>query len=762
MATPRISPVSRFSFPQGVPFALRQIPLLTAIACGSVLTVQAQTPTTPAAQQFAQARVLQEVVVSGSRAEQSVDDLPQTIDVINAADIEQGQIRDIRDAAKNIPNVSVRRAPARFGLAQGDTGREGNAGFNIRGLDGNRVLMLVDGIRIPRSYAFSPNSFGRDTLSIDLIKRIEIVKGPASVLYGSDGIAGLVNFITNEPDDYLKDGKMLGGRASISYSGDNNEAAVSGTIAGRANETLAWQLSVAGSRGSELENRGENSGAGFTRTAPNPQSDKGSSLLAKLVLNPTSAQKHVLTYEHVEKKSDYNLLTARSATVLDAYSNGTMERDRLTWDARYKVDAGIADNMQTVLSYQDAKSRDYTYERRTALPQERVRDTTYSERTLQASIQADKTIRSSGGVVQKITYGLDHTSAQIENLQTGLVPPTGETFPLKRFPDTRETATAIYAQDEFIIGNWSVTPGLRADSFKIDASQAGFPVTAVSLSGSAVSPKVGAIYRATPELSVFGNYASGFRAPNAGQVNGFFQNTTGGYRTVPNANLKPEKSQNLEFGVRGRLDQLSFDAAVFYGRFKDLIQDGAQVSGTFGNQANPAVLQSINIDNATISGFEVKGAMNWGKTGNGQLSTPFAYGYTKGTVKNTGKPLDTINPAKLSVGLKYETPGWDLRFDANRHSAKKFSDISAQTIAASPPTVPVATPQFAVPSATTLDLSGQYRISKTLRLNAAIINLTNKKYWNWSDVRGVAANSSFRDAYTQPGRYLNVSLVADF
>ena len=59
-------------------------------------------------------------------------------------------------------------------------------------------------------------------------------------------------------------------------------------------------------------------------------------------------------------------------------------------------------------------------------------------------------------------------------------------------------------------------------------------------------------------------------------------------------------------------------------------------------------------------------------------------------------------------------------------------------------------------------LTGQWRFSKTLRLNAGLINLTNKKYWNWSDVRGVAANSSFRDAYSQPGRYFNVSLVADF
>lgn len=739
-------------------FALREISLLTALACSAGFAAQAQTMA-PAAVQVA---ALKEVVVSGSRGEQSIDDIPQTIDVINAADIEQGQIRDIRDAAKNIPNVSVRRAPARFGLAQGDTGREGNAGFNIRGLDGNRVLMMVDGIRIPRSYAFSPNSFGRDSVSIDLIKRIEIVKGPASALYGSDGIAGLVNFITYEPDDYLKDGKSLGGRASISYSGDNNESAVSGTIAGRVNEMLAWQLNVATSSGKELENRGDNSGTGFTRTAPNPQSDKTNSLLGKVVLTPTASQKHVITFEHVDKKSDYNLLTARSATVLDSYSTGKMDRDRLTWDAKYKVGSTLADNIQTVLSYQDAKSRDYTYERRTALPQERVRDTSYSERTLQASIQADKTLRMGANSAQKITYGLDHTSAKIENLQTGLVPPAGETFPLKRFPDTTETATAVYVQDEFILGDWSVTPGVRADSFKIDAAQAGFPVPAVSMSGSAVSPKVGVIYRATPQWSFFGNYASGFRAPNAGQVNGFFQNLAGGYRTVPNPNLKPEKSRNIEFGVRARLEQLSFDTAVFYGRFKDLIQDGAIVSGAFGNPANPAVIQSINIDNATISGFEIKGDMSWGKFGEGKLSTPFSYGYTRGTVKNTGKPLDTIDPAKLSVGLKYETPSWDVRLDANHHSAKKFDDISAQTIAASPPAVPVATTQFAVPSATTLDLTGQWRFSKTLRLNAGLINLTNKKYWNWSDVRGVAANSSFRDAYSQPGRYFNVSLVADF
>jgi hemoglobin/transferrin/lactoferrin receptor protein len=739
-----------------LPFSLRQLSWLMGVAFSSALGVQAQTA--PAAPQ--PAVTLKEVVVSGSRREQSVDDLPMTLDVLDSADIEQGQIRDIRDAVKNIPNVSVRRAPARFALAQGDTGREGNAGFNIRGLEGNRVLMLVDGIRIPRSYAFNANVFGRDTLSIDLIKRIELVKGPASVLYGSDGIAGLVNFITHEPADFLKDGKTLGGRASIGYSGDDRGTAVATTVAGRASELLDWQITAAVNRGQELANKGDSAIVGPRRTAPNPQSDRGNALLGKAVLRPGSGQKHVLTFEHVDKKSDFELLTARAVpvvaptSVLNANAATTMDRNRVTWDARYRLDAAVADNLQTVLSYQDADARELAFERRNGAA-DRLRDSNYRERTLQAGIQADTIVRMSAQWAQKFTYGLDHTRAKITNLETGLVPAAGETFPLKRFPDTTESSSALYGQDELIGGNWSITPGLRFDHFSVDASQTGFAVQVVSPSGSAVSPKFGVLYRATPQWSVFGNYAGGFRAPNAGQVNAFFQNATQFYRTIPNPGLKPEKSKNLEFGVRARLDRLTLDSAVFYGRFTNLIQDNVQVAGNFTAQS-PTVFQSINIDNATISGFEIRGVMDWGPLGASRLSTPFAYGQARGRVKNTGRPLDTVDPAKLSVGVRFETAGWDVWLDANHHSAKKFEDIGTQLVGTP------ATPQFAVPAATTLDLGGQWRIGKTVRINAGIANLTDKKYWNWSDVRSVAASSPALDAYTQPGRHFNVSLVADF
>ncbi|MDW5441934.1 TonB-dependent hemoglobin/transferrin/lactoferrin family receptor [Polaromonas sp. SM01] len=735
-----------------LPFALRKLPLLTALACGAVLTVQAQ----PVVQLVA-AKALQEVVVSGSRHEQAMDELPMSMDVINATDIEQGQIRDIRDAAKNLPNVSVKRAPARFGLIGGSgDGRDGNAGFNIRGLDGNRVLLLVDGIRAPRSYVFSSYAFGRDSFSVDLLKRIEIVRGPASVLYGSDGLAGLVNFITHEPADFLTEGKNLGGRASIGYSGDNEGVTLGATLAGRANESLEWLVSASQNRGKALDNMGTNAAANVDRTRPNPQSDRGNALLAKVVLKPSSAQKHVLTLERVEKKSDYDLLTTRAkpplvaASVLKGNALTTAERTRLTWDARYKVDSLLADNLQTVLSYQEAASRQYTYEDRNTAA-DRVRDMTYDERTLQAGIQADKTIRLTPDWAQKITYGFDYVRADIINLQTGIGPTPPETFPLKRFPDTTESSSAIYVQDEFISDHWSITPGVRVDRFKLDASQAGFTARAASLSGSAVSPKLGVLFRATPEWSVFGNYASGFRAPNAGQLNGFFENVNQFYKTISNPDLKPEKSKNFEVGVRGRLNALTLDVAAFTGRFNNLIEDNATVGGA-GVFGNPTVFQSINVGNATISGFEIKGAMDWGKLADGRLSTPFSYGETRGKDRATGRPLNSIDPAKLHVGVKYATAVWDVRLDASRHSGKKASDVYVKAPAT----------QFVVPAATTLDLSGQWRINKKLRLNASIVNLTDKKYWNWSDVRGQAVNAAAIDAYTQPGRHFNVSLVADF
>lgn len=731
--------------------------LAAALAAAAWFTATAHAQTVAAGS-------LKDVVVSGSRSEQAAEDLPASIDVIDRKEIEEKQIRDIRDLARELPNVAVQRAPARFTLAgQPAFGRDRNAGFNIRGLDGNRVLILVDGIRQPRSYVFSANAFGRDYLDVGLVQRVEVLRGSASALYGSDSLGGLVNFITLDPGSFLGTDRNVGGTASVGYDGDYDAWRVGGTVAMRASESAQWLLGVTGSRGHALENMGSNDAANVDRTTPNPEDNSEKGALAKLVLTPGGGQRHAFTLEYVDKQADYVLLSniARpplaATSTIGATSFTDQARARASWDGRWRLDAAAADDIQAVVSWQDVDAREYSFEDRFTAA-DRIRDTTYSERTWQAVLQANKLLRAGSDVAHKITYGAELVRSEIRNLQTGMTPAAGESFPLKRFPDTRESTAAFFVQDEIVAGRWSVVPGVRFDRFEIDASQAGFspPATtpAASLSGSATSPKLGVLFRATEQWSVFGNYAQGFKAPNAGQVNAFFENPTAFYRSIPNPNLKPEKSRTFELGVRGRLDKLGLDASVFTGRFRDFIEETRQVAGS-GRPGDPIVFQSVNIANVTISGFELKGDMEWARIAGGVLSTPFAYGQTRGEDKTTGRPINSIMPARLSAGLRYDTGPWMVRLDATHRAAKDREDIDSAALLTPP------AQQFATPAATTLDLAAQWRLRPNLRLTAGIQNLTDRKYWEWSDVRGLASTSPVLDAYTQPGRNVRFTLVAE-
>lgn len=763
--------LKKVAFCEQPKFKFNAIHLVIAAICSTNAGAFAQTTVNNSSKDIP---VLKEVVVTASRYEQSQDDVPATMDVIGAASLEFGQVGDIRDIARDMPNVSVQRAPARFSLAGSSAGRAGNAGFNIRGLDGNRVLMLVDGIRVPRSYVFSANSFGRDYVDAALLKRVELIKGPASALYGSDGLAGVVNFITLDPGDFLpKDAtvsKTIGGRLGLLYSGDDGGSAIHATVAGKPANNLQWLLSAHGSRAGAVSNMGTNAQPNADRTVPNPQQDAIKSVLAKVIFSPTPNQKHLVVAEHVDKRSEYSLLTARAklpftgteaqiaAATLASDAFTTQQKDRLTWEGRYVLDLGFADDVISTVGMQSAKSREYaTEDRNTAA--DRVRDVVYNEKIVQLGLRAEKVVRVGANAAHKLAYGVDYVAANVENLQTGVTPPAGESFPLKRFPDTKETSAAVYLQDEIVFGDWTVTPALRWDSFKIDASQTGFSppsaTAAASISGSSISPKLGAMFRVTPQWSVYGNYASGFRAPNANQVNAFFENVNSFYKTVPNPDLKSEKSRNFEIGSRLRMDAFTLDASAFSGKYTDLIEDSRQVGGA-GTRASPTVFQSINIGNATISGFELKGGYAWGEVAGGKLSSTFSYGQTRGKDSNTNKPINSIDPAKLNMGLLYQSAAWDAQLSITRHSAKKFEDVDSAALIAAPAV------QYLVPAATTLDISSQWRINKGLRLNVAIRNLTDKKYWKWSDVRGLSASSNVLDAYSQSGRHFNVSLIADF
>ncbi|QHE88657.1 TonB-dependent hemoglobin/transferrin/lactoferrin family receptor [Hydrogenophaga sp. BPS33] len=705
---------------------------------------------------------LREVVVSGSRSERAIEEVPASVDVITGEDLDPARVQDIRDLAREVPNMSVRRAAQRFaavnGPQVGSNGREGNAGFNLRGLDGNRVLLTVDGIRVPReltSGVFGSASFGRDYYDLGLISRVEIVRGASSALYGSDGLAGMVAMFTTEPKDLLKTGQTFGGRVGVRASSEERGRGVGVTLVGQPSDTVQWLGSVQLGRSEALENLGENHALNSNRTAPNPQKDKSVSALGKVVLTPGGGQRHTLTLEHVDKSGEIEAYSGRSATatgVLDLDGTSDMQRTRLSWDGRFKLGTAWADELRATVGYQQAESQEVASELRTSPPPtSRSRDVTYNEKLWQGVLQAEKTRALGADWSQKLVYGADVSVSKMDNLVTGTGAPGYESYPLKRFPPTRETNAALFVQSEFATDRWSVIPALRYDRFDLKAANhALYPLQAASLSDTAFSPKLGVIFRPAQELHLFANVAAGFKAPSALQLNNNFQNIPASYRTVPNPNLKPETSRTLELGARDKVGPVQWEAAVFSGRYKDFIDELVPVSGTAGNPLDPLTYQAINRGQVRLSGFELKGKLVLGSATDLRL----AYGQTKGKDTRLGAPLNSVNPARLVLGVDHRLGDWKLGASLAYTAKKARSDINTAS--------PNIANQFAPPSYTTLDLRASWQVNRSTRLSAAIHNVTDRKYWEWGNVVGVASNSPVLDAYTAPGRAISLALVTEF
>ncbi|WP_238945522.1 TonB-dependent hemoglobin/transferrin/lactoferrin family receptor [Vandammella animalimorsus] len=744
------------------PWAMRCTPLALAAACcllgGGAL---AQTAAAPLQEkQQAHDKELPAVVVTGTRSERTLREVPASAQVVEEQALQERQLGDIRELAETVPGVTVERRSNRMTINSRD-GRSGNAGFNIRGLEGNRVLMLVDGVRMPRGYSFGASS--RDNVDFGLVERVEIIKGPSSALYGSDGIGGVVQFFTRSPASYLEGGKRLGGQAGLGYEGDSRAVRASATVAGQASESVQWLLSGSALKGHALDNRGSNDSASALRTKPNPEDTRDAALLGKLVWQPNAAQRHTFSAEYVSKRDDLQLLSqygsvSRGVTTLTASGKTDNQRRRLSWQGQFELDSPVADSLRTSLAYQRLRSLEHFENTRERQPAQ-VRDTLDHENLLQASVQAEKLLRT-GALAHKLAYGLDGARTEADNLQTGMTPPAGETFPLKRFPDTTETAIGLYVQDEIIGNGWSLIPGLRWDRYRIAASAKGFAGVAANRSGSALSPRLGATLDVTPDWTLYGQWATGFRTPGADQLNRFFENPIGHYMTVPNPNLKPEKAQHLELGVKGQGERWRLEAAAFHGRYRDFILDNQRVAGT-GRPGDPLVFQAINTGRASISGFELAGEYRLPQVAGGELSFPAAFGMARGRNKEGNQPIDSVQPARLNLGVRYAQPAWMVRLDMTHRWAKKAGDVARASDPRAAPTAP-----FLPAAATTFDLSGQWRLLRhargDVRLNAAVHNLTDRKYWRWSDVRGLTADLPTIDAYSQPGRKFSLSVVASF
>jgi hemoglobin/transferrin/lactoferrin receptor protein len=725
----------------------------------------------PSAATSADARALERITVTATAAPVAVGDAVATVSVIDADEIERQGARDIKDLVRYEPGVSVRNQPGRFGLS----------GFNIRGLDGNRVLVRIDGVRIADGFAIgSFANAGRDTVDIDTLKQAEILRGPASSLYGSSALAGVVSFVTKDPRDYLAgdDTAALRGKAGHASVDDGKHGGFTGAWhSGDFSALMHWTHR----QGTEPDNQGALASRDGTRTVNNPQDYEDDALLLKGVLDLGGGDVLRGTLEGTRGRTDTEVLSALgtsrlgpSTIVVESLAGiDRAQRHRASlewalgarsWFERARINAYVQQTGNT----QD------TREDRTTIAASGARAPVTRERRfefdqdlagLEAAFRHDF---STGPLSHRLTWGSERlrtdTAQRRDGLQRNRV--TGATtnvvvpdvFPVRDFPLSETTETGLFVEDEITLldGRLSLVPGLRWDRFELQpqpdpvfaADNPG--IVPVAIDESNLTPRLGAAWKFGGGWSLHANRAEGFRAPPYNDANIGFTNLQFGYTALPNPDLESESSRGLELGLRWRGDAGFVALAAYRNAYEDFIESLRSL-GT-----DPAtgllVFQSQNIDEVTVEGLELRAAWRLGATWPALdgFELNAAASAARGTDEVSDQPLNSVDPRRLIAGLRYDAG--DGRWNA---------ELVATAVARQDRVDDTGGVQFRPPGYAVFDLFGQYRISEALRLDLGVYNLGDRRYWEWADVRGRLAGDIALDRFTRPGRSVQATLVLE-
>ena len=708
------------------------------------------------------------ITVVGTRTERSFEEVAATVSVTTAEDIERRLARNIADLVRFEPGVTV-AGGGRFGLD----------GFTIRGIGGNRVLTLVDGVRVPDEFSFGPFlSARRDFVDVDSLSRAEIARGPISALYGSDALGGVVAFTTKAPQDYLDEDRHrhLELKAGHTSADDSLMAAVTAAAGGG---RLSALLHFSQRQGHERDNGGNAAGAGPARERPDPQSIDTANLPAKFAFAPSNAHRFTLGFDDYRNETDTQILSDYGLSVFGATidrRDARDARDRQRWSLAYRFTGvtAFADSVHLVGYEQRSKTEQSTLEDRTTRTravQTRTRDAEYKQKIRGAYAQFGK-VFDLGASRHLVTYGADYYETDNLSLRDGATfDATGapmrefHPYPTRDFPPTKVVQIGILAQDEISLfdGRLLLSPGVRFDRFDADAApdavyfvgNPGSPAPE-DYADSEVTVKMGAVWAAGHHTSLFVRYSEGFRAPPYDDVNVGFTNFLGGYKTVSSPSLSSERSQGVEAGLRwfGDAGQMRFSA--FRNTYDDFIESFAVAPAFAGSrgvdpQDGLLTFQSVNRAQVRIDGAELSALLDVARwlAGQQDVTLQAAIAWAQGRDRESGEPLNSIEPLTAVLGLGYEAPSgrWGAQLRWTLVAGKDVSEIDAAETR-------IPTSGYGI-----VDLLGHVRLTDRIRLNLGLFNLADRTYLRWADTAAIGQDAPTR--FTQPGFHAGVTLRAE-
>ncbi len=703
---------------------------------------------------------LEEIVVSASKFEEKRKDVAQSIQVLKAKDLAFVNQQTTADVMQSTGNIMVQKSQA------------GGGSPIIRGFEANKVLMVIDGVRMNNAIYRGGHLQNIITIDNSMLDKVEIVFGPGSVMYGSDALGGVMHFYSKNP--LLADtGTLVKANAYARYAtvnqentahidfnvGGNKFASLTSFTYSKFNDLRQGNIrnpfyGSLGARNFYVEKvNGKDSM--MVNADPNIQVGSGYSqydILQKFLFKQNEKVNHILNLQYSTSSNipRYDRLTQLSGTKpkFGEWYYGPQKRLFTSYTLNLNKGKSFYKNARIIVAYQNIEE---------SRIDRRFQKTTLNHRIEQldiASINADfdKKINKN-----EFRYGVEgaynkvNSRATAENISTG-----ASTALDTRYPDGGSTMQSIAAylthtfevSKKFIINDGIRVSNVQLNSLFNDTTFFPFPFKSVKQNNTALNGNIGLVAMPGKGWRFTLMAASGFRAPNVDDLSKVFESTTGNI-VVPNPQLKPEYTYNVDLGIAKTFqEKITLGSTLFYTLYKDAITtkpgkfNGAD-SLVYDGQMS-AVAMNVNANEAYIYGASTY--FNADITPHFSIVSTLNYTFGRIKTDSVDYPLDHIPPVfgKTSFILKQKKfrSEFFMLYSGWKH-LNNYNMLGEDNFAGN------ATTQ-GMPAWLTFNVRAAYQVQKNLQIQMALENILDVNY------RVFASNIS------APGRNFVVTLRGNF
>ncbi|MCA9735042.1 TonB-dependent receptor, partial [candidate division KSB1 bacterium] len=687
------------------------------IVIDSVL-VQANRQTELAPELVPKVYEVHEIQVTASRHETLEQSVPQLVSVVSRQKIQERSISQTPEILREEMGLVVQKTSS------------GGGSPIIRGLRANKILFLVDGIRMNNAIYRSGNLQYLNTINPASIERMEVVHGPTSVLYGTDALGGTINAISPTPG-FSQNDRINGEVYAVTgYSSADatKYLTLQASLADR-----RWSLSMASSwyRYGDVR-RGSHGGEELMRRLqafpetgrdlsaiqkPNAYSSCYTSI--KFHFQPHEKHRFTLAYEY-NRQDDIPRYDVFERRAYDIYFYDPQNRDLAYLKYENSLKGPLADKMYLTMSFHRQEEGQI---------KQRVGSSMQTEDNVSVStygwqLQFNKVLHKNDFIIYGAEGYYDRVStSSFARDFSNVIPTALPQAPL--YPDgSTHNNLGLFIQNEWHADKaWMVTTGLRYSAFQLKAPF-GFVkplrLGTVERQTSALTASLGAKYDINPAISAVGNIAQGFRSPNLDDVSKFGLGKGGTFYDIPNPDITSEKALSFDGGLKFNSENGKVNVVAYYTRLSDvLIRQAGLLNGLsyfMSDGDTIAVYYKANAGNAYVTGFEFGAEMllKWGIWGKALVN------FTHGQNTSFDEPLSGIPPLNGLLALRWNNPNYWSELNSRFASAQ--ARLSEEDM------LDLRIPIGGTPGWMTLNFRMGVKVMANVKLNFALMNIMDLNY----------------------------------